>query len=86
MAEIVKKDKIMQRIIGTVFKMCNFSSLKYGSCIVCWEQCCTKTRCGHQLCENCAESLDKKICPYCRRDLIPWYLDLFIIFAEIHHG
>lgn len=37
-------------------------------CVVCYEECKTKTICNHIVCKSCYTKL--KTCPYCRKDLI----------------
>jgi len=37
-------------------------------CVVCYEECKTKTICNHTVCKSCYTKL--KTCPYCRKDLI----------------
>ena len=38
-------------------------------CCVCFEKTKDKTKCGHNLCNQCKAQLEKKICPYCRESL-----------------
>lgn len=40
------------------------------ACSVCYKQTSCKTTCGHLLCIRCAQKLQKKICPVCRRVLL----------------
>ena len=44
---------------------------KEDECIVCYENCFTKTNCGHIICQSCIKSLKKDDgsieCPMCRR-------------------
>jgi hypothetical protein len=39
------------------------------TCCVCSDMTQTKTECGHTLCHECWNSLDKHICPMCRGEL-----------------
>ena len=40
-----------------------------NECCVCNEETITKTKCNHGICQQCYSSLDKKICPMCRKNL-----------------
>jgi hypothetical protein len=49
----------------------NFARLEMPTCdegcCVCYEKTITTTVCGHTLCIGCAQRLDNKRCPLCRR-------------------
>lgn len=47
----------------------NLFGTKYD-CSVCMEQTITKTECNHPLCQKCFSSLEQKICPICRNELV----------------
>lgn len=51
---------------------------KEDECVVCYENCKTKTMCGHQLCRECNKSLYKRECPYCKQPLPDDYLELCV--------
>lgn len=59
------------RLIDLTIKA--FAHAKYNPygepCCVCNEITDTKTRCGHHLCMDCWERLEKLVCPMCREDV-----------------
>ena len=42
---------------------------EFQQCSVCMENTTCMTKCKHMLCQKCACSLEKKICPICRRTI-----------------
>jgi hypothetical protein len=51
----------------------------FETCSVCMENTTCMTKCKHMLCQKCACTLDKKICPICRRSImidVQYYLEL----------
>ena len=49
-------------------KKCNLAGTSTSDeCVVCYDNTCARTMCGHIVCASCYDKLDR--CPYCRGDL-----------------
>jgi len=69
---------------------CCFNLIKikrFEECVVCYEDCLTKTKCGHIICESCVKQIKKDDgsieCPMCRRCIKDKRHYLDIITLEI---